>query len=356
MNFIINKTTLETISNQVQNFLEKKDLSQITSHILLEVINDKLIIMATDYEIGIKLETNNIIIKENGKATINGKKLLEIVKNFKNEDISIEKKEDEIIIKQNRIKFKLPSMIAEEFPIFPNKENKKVLEIKDDDISEIFKIVNQSIDNNNVKYELNGMLLKAEEENIHFISTDTKRLTVSLIKQINNQEIHNIIIPKKAVYEIIKLFSKEINIIFDNKTFIIEKNNIFFYSKLINGTYPDVDKIIPSNFNYEINLVKEDIINAINIINTVSDKVKIEFKNNLITFENIENLNIEAKTQLDLENNFDISLRLNGKYILDFLYTIKEDIFTMKIVDSKSAILLESKNNKVVIMVIKEYK
>ena len=355
MNFIINKTTLETISNQVQNFLEKKDLSQITSHILLEAIDNKLIVMSTDYEIGIKLETNNITIKETGKATINGKKLLEIVKNFKNEDINIEKNNDEIIIKQNRIKFKLPSMIAEEFPIFPNKENKKVLEIKNDDISEIFKIVNQSIDNNNVKYELNGMLLKAEKENIHFISTDTKRLTMSLIKQNNNQEIYNIIIPKKAVYEIIKLFSKEINIFFDNKTFIIEKNNVFFYSKLINGKYPEIEKIIPTEFNYEISLIKEDIINSINIISTVSDKVKIEFKDDLITFENLENLNIEAKTQLDLKNDFNIKLQLNGKYILDFLYTIKEDVFNMKIVNSSSPIILESKNNKAVIMIIKEY-
>lgn len=355
MKIVINKSTLETIANQVQNFLEKKDLSQITSHIYLEAKEDKLIILATDYEIGIKLETNNITIENVGKATINGKKLLEIVKNFKNEDINIEKNEDEIIIKQNRIKFKLPSMIAEEFPIFPNKENKKLLEIKDEDISEIFKIVNQSIDNNNVKYELNGMLLKVEEENIHFISTDTKRLTMSLIKQTNNKETYNIIIPKKAIYEIIKLFSKEINIFFDDKTFIIEKNNIFFYSKLINGKYPDIDRIIPTEFKYEINLIKEDIINSINIINTVSDKVKMEFKNNLITFKNLDNLNIEAKTELEIENDFNLTLHLNGKYILDFLHTINEDVFNMKIVDSNSPIVIESKNNKAVIMIIKEY-
>lgn len=355
MKFIINKTTIETISNQTQNFLEKKDLSQITSHILLDIRDNKLIVMATDYEIGIKLETNNVTIESVGKATINGKKLLDIIKNFKDEDISIEKNEDEIIIKQNRIKFKLPSMIAEEFPIFPNKENKKILEIKNDDISEIFKIVNQSIDNNNIKYEFNGMLLKVEENNISFLSTDTKRLTISKIVQENNKEIYNIIIPKKAVLEIIRLFSKEINLFFDDKTFIIEKNNVFFYSKLINGSYPDVDKIIPNEFNYELNLIKEDIINSINIISTVSDKIKMEFKNNLITFRNLENLNIEAKTQIEVENNFDISLHLNGRYILDFLHTINEDVFDIKIKDSDSSILLESKNNKVVIMTIKEY-
>ena len=355
MKIIINKLTLETISNQIQNFLEKKDLSQITSHILLEAFEDKLIIMATDYEIGLKIETKNVNIIESGKSTINGKKILEIIKNFKNEDINIEKIDDKIMIKQNRIKFKLPSMATEEFPIFPNKENKKMLEIKDNDISEIFKIVNQSIDNNNIKYELNGMLLKSEEESINFISSDTKRLTISSIAQTNNKEIHNIIIPKKAINETIKLFSKEINLFFDNKTIIIEKNNTFFYSKLINGKFPDIERIIPNDYNYEINLVKEDIINSINIINTVSNKIKLTFTNDLITFENLENLNIEAKTQLDIKNNFDIVLQLNGKYILDFLYTIKEDIFNIKIKDSNSPIVLESKNNKVIIMIIKEY-
>ena len=355
MEITINKVTLETILNQIQNFLEKKDLSQITSHILLEINNENLIISATDYEIGLKVKTNNISIKKEGKTTISGKKLLDIIKNFKNEDISIKSQDNETIIKQNRIKFKLPSMITEEFPQFPNKENKNILEIKENDISDIFKIVNNSIDLNNAKYELNGMLLKVNDNNISFISTDTKRLTISEIQNLENKEIHNIIISKKTVNEIIKIFSKEINLFFDNTTLIIEKNNFFFYSKLINVKYPDIEKIIPKEFNYETNLIKNDFINSINIIQSISNNIKIFFKKDCIYFENLENLNMEAKTQLEIKSDFEISISINGKYILDFLHSIEEDTFNIKMIDSDSPIVLESNNNKVIIMTIKEF-
>ena len=356
MEIIINKSSIETITNQVQNFLEKKDLSQITSHILLEAKDDILIVSATDYEIGLKIKTSNVSIKKEGKTTISGKKLLDIIKNLKNEDINISLDNEETIIKQNKIKFKLPFMIAKEFPKFPNKENKNILEIKNDiDISNILKVINTSIDNNNTKYEFNGALLRIENNTVSFISTDTKRLTISKIQEIESQELHNIIIPKKTINEIMKLFSKDINLFFDKTTIIIEKNNVFFYSKLINGSFPDVEKMVPKSFNFELKLVKDDFINSINIIRSVSEKMKIAFKENTIFFENIENLNIEAKTQLEVENDFNIFFSVDGNYILDFLYSIDEDIFIIKIIDENSPIELVSKNNKVVIMTVKEF-
>ena len=358
MELKINKISLEILVNQLQSFLEKKDFSQITSCIFFEAKENKLIAKATDYEIGISMSISNIDIIKEGTVAFSGKKIFDIVKNFQEDDIIIKLVENQAIIKQNKTVFKLPSMISEEFPYFPNKENKKILSIKDFDISNVLKVINCSIDNNNAKYELNGMLLDIKENDISFMSTDTKRLTISKIKNDNKEEIHRIIIPKKTVNEIIKLFSKDINLFFDKTYLVIEKNNVYFYSKLINGKYPDFEKMIPEEYKHKVILNKKTFMDSINIIQPISMNIKMIFRENKIFFENLDNINIEAKTELELENvNFenDIVIPINGKYILDFIHNIEYDSLIFKFTDSEKPIEIEANNIKTVIMTIKEF-
>ena len=97
MRFIITKNIFENVVASMQPFLEKKDSSAITSHIYLEINNTKLIIKATDYEIGLESHIDNIADMVDGKATVNGSNLLGIIKRLKNEDIINSEKEDFLI-------------------------------------------------------------------------------------------------------------------------------------------------------------------------------------------------------------------------------------------------------------------
>ena len=84
MRFVITKNIIENVIASMQPFLEKKDSSAITSHIYLEIDNAKLIIKATDYEIGLESYIDNITDTVDGKATVNGSNLLGIIKRLKN--------------------------------------------------------------------------------------------------------------------------------------------------------------------------------------------------------------------------------------------------------------------------------
>ena len=83
MRFVITKNVFENVIASMQPFLEKKDSSSITSHIYLETKNDKLIIKATDYEIGLESLIDNISDSMEGKTTVNGSNLLGIIKRLK---------------------------------------------------------------------------------------------------------------------------------------------------------------------------------------------------------------------------------------------------------------------------------
>ena len=127
MHIKIQKPILESIVNQIVPFTEKKDNSQITSHVLI-IAEDNLTLKATDKEIGLKITTNADIL-EKGKITINAKKLSDIIKAVKNKEIEIKKENDLIIITQENSIYKLSTFNANEFPEFPNPDDLNKLNI-----------------------------------------------------------------------------------------------------------------------------------------------------------------------------------------------------------------------------------
>jgi DNA polymerase-3 subunit beta len=319
MKIIVTKQLIESILINIQPFLEKKDASQITSHVYIEANNNTCTIKATDSEIGLIIKTDNIIIQEEGAITANGKRLLDIIRILKDEDIILEQIENNIHIKQNKSKFKLPIFNPENFPIFPNIENKSKITLDSITLIKGLKHILPSIDNNNPKFELNGALIDIKKDITHLVGTDTKRLSVMSIKHQSQNEI-SIIIPKKAIIEIQKLFINEIEIYYDQTNLIIANENYYFFTRLINGNYPNYQKIIPKNTNYKLKLPKKEMINAIKMIATISPEIKIIFQRESIIFKSLGTDNIEAKTELILNTPLDnFELNVNSRYLLDFI-------------------------------------
>ena len=319
MKFVIKKSAFENVIASMQPFLEKKDSSSITSHIYLETYNDKLIIKATDYEIGLESFIEEIKVDEDGKITVNGSNLLGIIKRLKNEDLIIEASNNNLIIKQNKSTFKLPTYDANEFPSLNKSENLKELSISTMNFINSIRKITQSIDNNNPKFELNGALLDIKNQKINFVSTDTRRLSISYLQNINNEE-GQLIIPKKAIIEIQKLFLDDAKIYFDDTNLVISNNQNKFFTKLINGRFPDYERIIPSNLKHNFMLPKNVLVESIKLVTSLFSNIKITFNPTSIIFESLDE-DTESKTQIDIDLNIEgqFYLAANAKYLLDFL-------------------------------------
>jgi DNA polymerase-3 subunit beta len=353
MNISINKNVLESMLLNSLSFLDKKDSSQITSHVLLNVHDGALSLKATDFEIGLSMETKNLNIALPGLATANGKKLLDIIKILKDDEVTLKVESDFLHIKQNRSKFKLPMFNANEYPDFPTIENKARFEIEPMKFLHAIKKITPSIDTNNPKYELNGALIDINQESINFVSTDTRRLSVVKLEEAGSQNL-SIIIPKKAISEVQKLFFDEMNIYYDENTMIIKSENFTFFTKLINGKFPDYARIIPNDKKYELTLNRDMMIDHLKQVSTISQELKLTFRNDAIVFESLNEENIEARTQLDFISNLteDIVLAVNSKYILDFLTHIEKNEFKLRYNDSTLPFMLESDEFITVIMPI----
>jgi len=354
MKIQVSKLLIESILINLQAFLEKKDASQITSHLYFEATNDLVTIKATDGEIGLIIKSDNIIITQEGSFTANGKKLLDIIRILNNEnEITLEIIENNLTIRQNRSKFKLPTFNPQNFPSFPLLKNQAPISIDSITLIKSLKKISSAIDNNNPKFELNGAFLDIKANETKLVGTDTRRLSVSTIKSQNENEF-SLIIPKKAILEIQKLFIDQINIYYDNTNLIIENQNYYFFTRLINGNYPNYQRIIPTESKITLTLPKKEMIDSIKMITTISQEIKITFTSNNILFNSLTADNVEAKTELNIETGIQDSfeLNVNSRYLLDFISQVEESEFQILLNESTLPFVLKDREFITVIMPI----
>jgi len=347
------KQIIESILINLQPFLEKKDASQITSHIFFKTEDNKCFIKATDSEIGLQIVTNQIMIDYEGSFTANGKKLLDIIRILKDDEISLEIIDNILHIRQKRSKFKLPTFDFNSFPNFPTIENKSKITIDSKNLIHSFKKISSSIDTNNPKFELNGALISINKESTDIVGTDTRRLSIVSIENSSDDKL-SIIVPKKAILEIQKLFLDQITIYYDDTNLIILNDYYYFYTRLINGKFPDYQRIIPHSIKNTIVLPKKSMINSIKMITTISQEIKMTLLSDRIIFNSLSSENVEAKTELEINTglNEKLDLNYNSKYLLDFISQIDSDNFELLINETNLPFMVKENNFMTIIMPI----
>lgn len=355
MKIIIKKTIIESILINTLPFLEKKDASQITSHILFEIHEGSSTIRATDLEIGIEVKTDDIDVHQTGSFTVNGKKFLDIIRILNDNEMTLELENDVLHIKQGNSKFKLPTFDAQNFPLFPTKESKSKISLDSLALIKNLKKITPAIDSNNPKYELNGALIDIQKETTNIVGTDTRRLAIASITNQSDNEL-SLIVPKKAIIEIEKLFLDQIDIFYDEQELIIENDKIFIFTKLINGKFPDYNRIIPKEIKNSIEFPKKEMIDAIKKITTVSQDIHVKLTPDMVYFSSLmQNAqNLEAKTELPIDIHIDgeLELNFNSRYLIEFLTQIDSSTFTIGINETRLPFTVKDNNFMTIIMPI----
>jgi len=265
MHFKISKAVFESIVNQTVPFTEKKDNTQITSHVLI-IADENLILKATDKEIGIKIKTEAEILKK-GKATINAKKLSDIIKALQNKEIEIKKENDQIIITQENntpihlntnftdISIK-STLVPQEPELFSSTILENITFGIDFPEKEITEILNISKCKNFIKELPNKINSKVDEKGVNLSGGQKQRIALAraLLFAKNKElilldESTSSVDPKNEVEIYTNIFNT-----FKNTTIIasIHKMNLLKYFDTI--VIFDKGKIVDSgNFDYLMN-------------------------------------------------------------------------------------------------------
>lgn len=337
MKLIISQNILIEHLNNVIKGISSKNLIPILNCIKFSLTEDGLYLMSTDNEIAIKtfIDKSDIeSIEECGDLVVSGKYIYDIVRKLPGDLLNIEELVDsKLNIYTTNSSFNLNCNNVNEFPDLELEEKSNPIIIK----QKVFKnIINQTIFATSTQESrpvLTGINFKINNDTLICTATDSYRLAKKVVKL--NEKIDeevNIIIPTKNLNELVRMLNEEDeNLemhIFNNKI-IFKFNNIIMLSRIINGTYPDTSKLIPTDFVLTIKVKLNEFYNSIDrasLLSTESDKntIKLESKNNiLVVSSNIPEIgNVEEKVIGIKSTEEEIKISFSSKYMMEALKSL----------------------------------
>jgi len=339
--------------------VERRQTNPILSHLLFTSDgNNTFTVIGTDTEIelhGLITIASNKNIPA-GQLTIPGKKFLDICKSLPENSI-VELKEDEnnrVIITCGYSRFVLATLSPQEFPRVPVQNLLLNFEIEQIMLRKLIETTSFAIPQQDVRQYLNGLLFEMKDGYIQGLATDGHRLAIHSIKNSNiAEEFSQIIIPRKGVLELSRLLEKtqkKVAVSFNNHLIRIKNDNFVFISKLINGKFPNYNRIIPSKGDKKLVIDCEILKTALNRVNILSHElfhsVNFKIRNNSLALvtknpnqeEAMEEINVDYEGQ-DLDIVFNIS------YLIDVLNVINTKTVTIFFKQGDTGIIIEESNS-----------
>lgn len=353
--------------NYVIRGVSSKNLIPILNCIKFDLKEEGLYLLSTNNEFAIKsfIPAQEIEeITELGELVISGRYIYDIVKKLGNQIITIEEVIDsQVLITTTTSSFKLNCNLAAEFPNIDLEFSKNPILLE----KSIFKnMINQiifSTSNQESRPILTGINFKTINNILECTATDSYRLSKKTIKLDEKMENDiNIVVPSKNLIETSRMIPEDDSKIelhiFSNKI-IFKCNNLIIMSRLINGNYPDTNKLIPNDYSLTVKVKLNDFYNAIdraslltneeekNIINLFIDSNKAKITSNIPEIGNVEeNINI-----INNENK-NLNISFSSKYMMDAIKVFDSEEIEICFNGEIKPIIIKNVNNDSLIQLI----
>jgi DNA polymerase-3 subunit beta len=349
----IKKTDKGTILKPLQvviGIVERKQTLPILSNVLIEKTPGKIRFTATDLEI--QITTTVDTEQDDGETTaitLGGKKIQEILRVLPEQsEISIDIKESKALIKSNKSRFSLQTLPAQDFPKL-NSElvDPKKITLSQGTFKKLLQSVQYSMAQQDVRYYLNGVLLIIEGNELKVVATDGHRLAYNSGSIKGEHEKQEIILPRKAVIELCKLLGdgeQAVELGFSTQQVKASFSGITMISKVIDGKFPDYERVIPKYENY-LSMNRLTIQQALQRAAILSNekfrgvRFVLTEKNLSIISSNSEQEEAQEEIETDYHGEA-IDIGFNVNYLMDGLNNINTEMAIFSFGDPNSSILI----------------
>ncbi len=352
--------------------ISKGNTLPVLKNISLKTDKNYLCLTATDLEIAIKwwLLVN---IEDDGEVLIPFDIFYSFINLLPNKKINLKTDKNNIKINCEEYKTEIRGFDSNDFPVIPEVKEKEKIIIKGNILSDALLQIVDIPSTSKIKPEISGILFSCKNNELNIVATDTYRLAEKKIIIKEKIKDFSFILPQRTVKEVINIFKEidnNIEILFDDNQIVFralmedsKKPYIELTSKVIEGNYPDYEKIIPQEEKTKIIVNKDEFINKIKASSVFSSKVREVF---LTISPQNENINIKSNNN-DIGNyeteikgrgdGLDIEISFNYKFLIDGLLNIKssEIIFIINEEDKPGIIKPVGKSDYIyVVMPIKK--
>lgn len=336
MQFTANKTALARALQAVSRIVESRNTIPILSNILLSAEGKFLSLKATDLDLEASL-TIEADVQIPGDTTVSGKLFADIARKFAGDEVTFKAKDGTASVSSGRSKFNLQTLPASDFPDLTTGAFTHTFEMASIDLRRMLKRVSFAISTEETRYYLNGVYLHTLETSgslkMRAVATDGHRLArIEVEAPDGSGGMPGIIVPRKTVGEVDKILEcgETVTISLSEHKLRFEVGNAVLTSKVIDGNFPDYDRVIPMLNNKKVFASKLEFSKAVDRVSTVSSArgraVKMTFESGKVTLH-VSNPDMGDATEevaVDYEAD-DVSIGFNAQYVHDILNSIETD-------------------------------
>jgi len=355
MQFEVTKPVLLKAISSVNGAVEKKNTIPVLQNIKIEAINDKVVLFATDMDV-LVTSSFDCDMKSGGATTVPSQMFFDIIRKIPDAaKIMITQESESILqIKSGKSKYNLPCIEASEFPALSEGELGEEIEVDGEGLAKMIDKTRFAISSDETRYYLNGLYLQALKRDVGFelrtVATDGHRLALSFLP-LDLKNPFGVILPKKSVNEVRRIIDgvKAIKIAVSRVKIKIISGNTTIVSKLIDGEFPDYEKVLPKN-NQQIAVInKKAFFDCVDRISTVANdkhrSLKLIVENGKMNMQVSTNDGSFAYEELDVNYVGErIETGFNSRYLLDIIGQIEKDELMMRFKDSSSPAIIEAKD------------
>lgn len=354
MKFHLPKELFQTALSKVSGSVQRTNVIDILSNVLIRVEDKRIQFTCNDLESQmshtISLDVENII--ESGATTVPAKKLIEIVKTSPpGVKITFTAERNKATLSAGRSRFTLQCISADRFPEMEKVKMNTLSHVNAGLFKTAIDQVSYAMAVADHRYYLNGMLIEVADNTMKLVATDGHRLGLTSLPITNLNEDYTILAPRKSILEISRLVNhidsdSTLTISSGSNFFQIETDDFSYTSKLIDGKFPDYNRVIPANNDVKIVANKNELRTVLNRVAVLSNEkynaVRLNLKQNeiLVTTNNTENEEAEEFIEVDYEGS-DTLLCFNVKLLTDAISSFSSEKVSINIrPDSLSSVLV----------------
>ncbi len=343
--------------NAVDRIVASKNTLPILNNVLIKTEENRVILSATDLEIGINYYLGGKI-EEEGNITVPGKVLSNFVNSLNEEKIVLETTNGVLFAKTDKSEANLNGMSAEEFPIIPKVVGREVLEIDGNILKTAISQVVFSVSYDESRPVLTGVYFIIGGGTLKLVATDSYRLAEKTIN-LPTADKAEFIVPVKAVHELYRILSGA-----EKVKIVVSENQVMFLlpdmdltSRIIEGEYPNYEQIIPKTFKTKTKVATAELANTIKTASFFArenaNNVKINFHKEYLLVEATSAQLGNFKSQIPCEaTGEENEVSFNAKYLLDALSGVDSPKVNLEMIGKINPGVIRPDNGSGIIYII----
>lgn len=353
MKATIERATLLKSLGHVQSVVERRNTIPILSNVLIEAVDGGgLRLMATDLDLQVD-ETIEANVQQAGATTVSAHTLFDIARKLpEGAQVELTASEGKMLVVAGRARFNLATLPREDFPVIAEGDLPTRFELPAATLRQIIDKTRFAISTEETRYYLNGIFIHVSDETqpvLKAAATDGHRLArVTVPRPEGAAGMPDVIIPRKCVAELRKLLDEvdgSVDVSLSESKIRFGLGNAILTSKLIDGTFPDYSRVIPTANDKLLKIDPKSFMEGVDRVATIASEktraVKLALDKDKITLSVTSPENGTAAEEVPGDYNapgFEIGF--NARYLLDILGQIEGDTVEVHLADAAAPTLL----------------